>query len=75
MWSRLKAKLRGCRKSLTARFNIFAGSALLALPYIQENLPQLQEYMSPDVYRYLMGCVVLVNLALRFKTDRPLEEK
>jgi len=68
-------KLRGARRSFVVWFN---GVLLAAFPVFQsahDYLPELQQYLPSDVYKWVGLAVVMVNIMLRFKTDKPLEEK
>lgn len=69
------AKLKGCLRSLTIWFNGVMGTVIIALPFAQDNFPALETYLSHELYRYLMGAIVAINLLLRFKTKLPLEAK
>jgi len=67
--------IKGALKSLTVWFNSLAGLLVVALPDIQNTLPQLATYLGPDIYKYLALGVVLSNIALRAKTTKALSEK
>lgn len=67
--------LKGAFNSLTMWFNSLAGLLIVALPDIQNTLPQLAAYLGPEVYKYLALIVVLSNVALRAKTSQSLAEK
>lgn len=71
----LRKKLNGLKRSWT----IWLNSALLALfpvlMYAQEVLPQLQMYLSETTYKSVGLIVVILNIALRFRTDKCLSEK
>lgn len=75
MWAKIKAKLAGCVHSLTIWFNGVMASLLVAMPFLQDNIPQLETYLEGQVYKFLMGFVVVANMLLRFKTSKPLEAK
>jgi len=51
------------------------GVLLVGLPGLQESLPQLQNYMPADLFRYAMGVVIAANILLRFKTNKDLASK
>lgn len=72
---RLRADAARAHKSMTIWFNGIAGTVVLALPFAQDQLPQLQGYLPPGVYHYLMGVVVAGNIILRFKTRSALAAK
>lgn len=67
--------IKGALKSLTVWFNSMAGLIIVAMPDIQNTLPQLAAYLGPEVYKYLALIVVLSNVALRAKTTKSLSEK
>jgi hypothetical protein len=75
MWTKFKANLLKAHKSLTIWFNGLVGMAVMALPFAQDNMPQLQDYLPADVYHYAMGAVIVGNILLRFKTTSSLAEK
>lgn len=70
-----KKTVTGAVKSMTIWFNGVVGTALVALPLIQDSLPQLQAYLSADDYKALVGVMVVGNIVLRVKTAKPLNEK
>ncbi len=74
-WNNFKADLAKAHRSATVWFNALAGMAVLYLPQMQEQFPQLQDYLPPNAYHYAMGAVVLGNVLLRFKTNCALREK
>lgn len=67
--------LKGMWKSWTVWFNGVAVALITALPMLQDALPQLAPYMSAEVYKSATLAIVLVNLALRFKTSASLASK
>jgi hypothetical protein len=70
-----RSDIAKAHKSLTIWFNALAGAALAALPFAQEQLPQLQDYLPGNFYHDLMGAVVAGNILLRFKTRSALADK
>lgn len=68
-------KLKGTVKSLTVWFNSIGAAVLIGLPLAQESLPQLAQYIGPDLYKKLMAAVIVGNILLRFRTSKPLEQK
>jgi hypothetical protein len=67
--------LKNSWKSATIWFN---GILLAALPLVEtakDSLPQMQEYVTADIYKWVGLFVVISNIALRFKTSKPLSEK
>lgn len=79
MFELLKAKLAGARKSWTAWFNGILVVLIPMLPTIkdalQENLPQLQPYLTPKVYLAGVVLIAAINFGLRFRTGQPLQDK
>ncbi len=70
-----KQKLLNSYKSLTMWFNGLMLSVIAAFPVLQDNLPNLQQYLPAKPFQWLGLIVVIANLALRFKTVKPLEDK
>ncbi len=75
LWNKIMADAVKMHKSLTIWFNSVMGAAVVFLPMAQEQLPQLQDYMPANLYRYAMGALVVGNIILRFKTTTALAEK
>jgi hypothetical protein len=71
----LWARIRNCWRSTTIWFNGVAGTVLLALPEVQNQLPQLQDYIPQDFFRVMMGVVIAANVVLRIKTTSDLADK
>lgn len=71
----VRKKLKGAKKSLTVKFNMFMAAFLPAVVYAQEMLPLLKELMTVEVYQVTGLVVVLVNILLRFKTKECLGDK
>jgi len=74
-WTTVKAKCANLHKSLTIWFNTVMGTAIVVLPVAQDQFPALQGYVPDKWYHYTMGALVVGNILLRFKTNRPLQEK
>lgn len=72
---KLRAKLRGMLKSWTIWINGLLAAAPAALDYASMQLPLLNAYLPPNLYSWAFGAVIAANIALRFKTTKPLEEK
>lgn len=68
-------KLAGALRSWTIWFNNTFGVALLLIPVIQEQMPNLQPYFDANTYKYLMLALIVGNILLRFKTTVALENK
>jgi len=75
MWTNLKAKLQKVHKSATIWFNGIGTIVLSGLPLVQDQFPQLQGYIPEKFYHYGMGVLIIGNILLRFKTNKPLEQK
>lgn len=68
-------KLKGAWRSVTIWFN---GLLLALFPLVQmahDSLPEIGQYLSPHLYQYVGLAVVVVNIALRFKTTSDLASK
>lgn len=72
-------KIRGAFKSLTIWVN---GILLSIFPFanditsgIQENLPQLGQYLPENIFKTLGLAVVVFNIWLRVRTTHSLEAK
>jgi hypothetical protein len=72
-------KIRGAFKSLTMWVN---GLFLAAFPFaneivsgVQDNLPQMSQYIPENIFKTLGVIVVMFNIYLRVRTKRSLEEK
>jgi hypothetical protein len=71
MWQ----KIKGSVKSWTIWVNGIASAVVAGLPMLQENFPQLQPYIPANFYKYAMLVIIAINIVLRFKTNKPLEQK
>lgn len=71
----MKKKLRGAARSWTIWFNGVSASVFAAVPVLQDSLPQLQQYISPQMYKWVGLFVVIGNIVLRFRTTTSLDEK
>lgn len=68
-------KIRGARKSVVIWFNSSLLAALPVFEALHDALPELQQFLPDNIYKWAGLVVVVVNIILRFKTDKPLEEK
>lgn len=68
-------KLKGCYKSFTIWFNGLALSFLSLFELFHDSLPELSQYVPDNIYKKVGLAIVVGNLALRFKTSKPLQEK
>lgn len=70
-----KDRLRNCWRSVTVWFNGAVGTLMLILPIAQASFPQMEGYLSEDLYKAVMAVVIAANIILRFKTTADLAEK
>jgi preprotein translocase subunit SecY len=68
-------KLKNAWKSWTIWLNTIALAIIAALPDLLASFPQLQGYLPDNMYRAGMGFLIVLNIALRFKTNAPLNAK
>lgn len=74
-WDAFRADIAKAHKSLTLWFNSILGAAIVLLPMVQAQLPQLQGALPDNLYKYAAFLLAVGNGLLRFKTDRALREK
>lgn len=67
--------LMGAFKSITIWFNSVIGAVMVAVPLIQEALPQLETILSPVDYQRLITALIIGNVLLRIKTTKALTDK
>ena len=67
--------LKGMRKSLTIWFNSLLLAGLPVFELAHDYLPELQSYLPDNVYKWMGIIVVVGNIALRFRTTKPLKDK
>lgn len=72
---KITSKLKGAWKSWTIRLNAIGIAVLSGLPAVADAIPQMQSFLPEDWYRVIGGVIVGANILLRFKTDKPLDEK
>jgi hypothetical protein len=68
-------KLRGAIRSYVVWFNGVLGLVLASWPMLADSLPQLQPYLPERAFRNIAIAVLVVNILLRFKTGKPLQDK
>jgi hypothetical protein len=73
--STFTAKIAGMRKSAVIWVNGLLLAALPVVDYAKDNLPQLADYLSPDLYKRVGLAVVVLNILLRFRTSQSLADK
>jgi hypothetical protein len=71
MWKTLKLRLANIWKSKTAYFAVILGSFGL----IKDSLPDLQQYLTPQMYGHIFVASSLIVLVLRLVTTQGLEDK
>ena len=67
--------LRGAIKSWTIRFNAISAAVLGAIPILQNQLPQFQEYINDADYKKIAFWLIIGNTILRVKTNKSLADK
>ena len=67
--------IKGAWRSVVIWFNGLLLAAFPLLEVAKESLPELAQYISPGVYKWMGLAVVLANIALRFKTSASLSSK
>ena len=67
--------IRGIGKSWVMWFNGIMLSIMPAFEYAATNYPNLHEYIPDNIYKHVGLFIVGVNMALRFKTTKPLKDK
>lgn len=68
-------KAKKLHKSWTIWFNGIAMSFVYGLPQAKDAFPALHDYIPANWYQHGMAAVIIANILLRFKTDKPLEQK
>lgn len=75
MLDKLLGKLQGCYKSAVIWFNALTLSLMSLFELFHDSLSELSQYLPTDLYKKVGLVVILVNLALRFKTSKSLQDK
>ena len=75
LFNTFKKNCAKMHKSWTIWFNSIMAAVVVTLPHLQDMLPSIQAYLPHNISQYLTSAIVLGNLALRFKTNKPLSEK
>ena len=70
-----RARLARAHRSVTIQFNSLVLAAIPAVDYLHDVLPEMQKYTTADTYKAIGMSVLVVNVLLRFKTNKPLEQK
>lgn len=67
--------LRGAVRSWTIWVNSVLLTLVLAAPLLQDTLPTIKPFVSEKGFGHLTMIVILLNLALRVKTNQSLSTK
>ena len=68
-------KLKRAHRSVTLWVNASLLVVVEVLDYAKDAVPMLKEYLAPDTYSAIMLAIIGVNIVLRFKTNKGLEDK
>lgn len=68
-------KIKKSYKSMTIWLNGIFLAALPVVEYARDNLQEVQQFLPDNIYRSMGLAVVVLNIALRFRTDKGLHEK
>lgn len=68
-------KIKKSYKSATIWLNGILLAALPVVEYARDNLQEVQQFLPDNIYRSMGLAVVVLNIALRFRTDKGLHEK
>lgn len=68
-------KIKKSYKSMTIWLNGILLAALPVIEYARDNLQEVQQFLPDNIYRSMGLAVVVVNIVLRFRTDKGLHEK
>lgn len=71
----LSKKIKKSYKSVTIWLNGILLAALPVVEYARDNLQEVQQFLPDNIYRSMGLAVVVLNIALRFRTDKGLHEK
>lgn len=71
----LSKKIKKSYKSMTIWLNGILLAALPVVEYARDNLQEVQQFLPDNIYRSMGLAVVVLNIALRFRTDKGLHEK
>jgi len=79
MFENFKAKAANAWKSVTIWFNTLVAAII---PFsenivqgIKDNLPTVSQYLNADTLKYIAGAILIINIGLRFKTNKSLDQK
>ena len=68
-------KLKGCWKSVTIWFNSLALACLPLFDLAHEYLPEIGQYLTPNMMKVVGVVIIVGNIVLRFKTNKSLADK
>lgn len=68
-------RIQGAIRSLTIWFNGIIAAFVPMYEMFKEELPGLQQYMTPELYFKLAMYVAIANIILRFRTTMDLANK
>lgn len=71
----LLLKLRGATRSITVWGNSVLLAALPVYEAVKDQVPGLAPYVSDSVYKWMGLVIVILNIAVRFRTSSALEDK
>ncbi len=74
-WQLFLAKLSKVHTSFHIWFNGTVGTIVVLLPFLQDQFPQMQPYMTETTFRWAMGIIVLANIMARFYITKCLSKK
>ena len=67
MWQAFLQKCSRIHKSVHMWINGIIGSCVVIFPYIQDQMPLLQPYLSERIYLNAMMVIIVVNMILHFR--------
>ena len=71
----MKQKLKGAMKSWTIWINSISAFLVLNIDFILANLPALKQAVTPQQFMMIIVVTNIVNILLRIKTNKPLDER
>lgn len=71
----IKRKIRGAWRLLTVQVNAFALALIPVVQYVNDHFEEVRALVGPDCYKHLALGLLVLNIALRFKTNNGLEDK
>ncbi len=74
-WKLFLEKLKRAHTSAHIWINGAIGTVVVVLPFLQDQFPQMQPYMTETTFRWAMGIIVLANIIARFYITQSLSKK